>query len=76
MTCPSPRPPILGYTEHDVATIAHREGAEVVIAYRRAIEEMPATKHEVASVTREGVQIMACVAPVSAVAGRTGAPPR
>lgn len=69
---PKPEAAILGYTEHDVATIAHREGAEVVIAYRRAVEEMPATKHEVASVTREGVQIMACVAPVSAVRGPDG----
>jgi len=69
---PKPEAAILGHTEHDVATIAQREGADVIIAYRRAVEEMPATKHEVASVTREGVEIMACVAPVSAVIGSDG----
>ena len=69
---PKPEAAILGQTEHDVATIAHREGADVVIAYRRQIEEMPATKHELEAVTREGVRIMACVAPVSVVHGPDG----
>ena len=69
---PKPEAAILGYLESDVANIAHREGAEVAIVYRRAVEEMPATKHEVASVTREGVHIVACVAPVSVVTGPDG----
>ena len=47
-------------------------GAEAIVAYRRAVEEMPATKHEAASITREGVQITACGAPVSAVIGQDG----
>ena len=44
----------------------------MLIAYRRTVAEMPATKHEVEAVTREGVRIMTCVAPVAAVLGPDG----
>ncbi|OGA25120.1 MAG: glutamate synthase [Betaproteobacteria bacterium RIFCSPLOWO2_02_FULL_65_24] len=63
---------VLGQLEHDVATVAREEGANVIVAYRRTVEEMPAAKHEVEAVTREGVRIMACVAPVAAVLGPDG----
>ena len=63
---------VLGQMEHDVATAARQEGADVLIAYRRTVAEMPATKHEVEAVTREGVRIMTCVAPVAAVLGPDG----
>ena len=69
---PATKDPDLGQMEHDVATAAQQEGANVLIAYRRTVEEMPATKHEVEAVTREGVRIMACVAPVAAVLGPDG----
>jgi len=65
----APEDAVLGQLEHDVATVAHHEGTSVIIAYRRAVAEMPAAKHEVEAVTREGVRIMACVAPVSVVLG-------
>ena len=68
----APKEPVLGQMEHDVATAAQREGADVLIAYRRTVAEMPATKHEVEAVTREGVRIMTCVAPVAAVLGPDG----
>ena len=64
--------PVLGQMEQDVATAAQQEGADVLIAYRRTVAEMPATKHEVEAVTREGVRIMTCVAPVAAVLGPDG----
>lgn len=64
-TAPASNDAVLGQFEHDVATAAQQEGASVVIAYRRTVAEMPAAKHEVEAVTREGVRIMACVAPVS-----------
>jgi len=68
----APKDPVLGQMEQDVATAAQHEGADVLIAYRRTVAEMPATKHEVEAVTREGVRIMTCVAPVSAVLGADG----
>ena len=67
-----PKDPVLGQMEQDVATAAQQEGADVLIAYRRTVAEMPATKHEVEAVTREGVRIMTCVAPVAAVLGPDG----
>jgi len=69
---PASEEAVLGQMEHDVATAAQQEGANVLIAYRRTVAEMPATKHEVEAVTREGVRIMACVAPVAAVLGPDG----
>ena len=68
----APKEPVLGQMEQDVAKAAQQEGADVLIAYRRTIAEMPATKHEVEAVTREGVRIMTCVAPVSVVLGADG----
>ena len=69
---PASQEAVLGQLEHDVATVAREEGANVIVAYRRTVEEMPAAKHEVEAVTREGVRIMACVAPVAAVLGPDG----
>ena len=69
---PASEEAVLGQMEHDVATAAQQEGANVLIAYRRTVAEMPATKHEVEAVTREGVRIMTCVAPVAAVLGPDG----
>ncbi len=67
-----PEHAVLGQLEHDVATVAQREGAEVTVAYRRPVEQMPAARHEIEAVTREGVHIMTCVAPVSVVRGADG----
>jgi NADPH-dependent glutamate synthase beta subunit-like oxidoreductase len=69
---PAPQEAVMSQLEQDVATAAQQEGADVLIAYRRTIAEMPATKHEVEAVTREGVRIMTCVAPVAAVLGPDG----
>ncbi len=44
-----------------------RQSSEVVIAYRRHVQEMPCTKHELEAVIEEGVEIQPCVAPVSVV---------
>jgi NADPH-dependent glutamate synthase beta subunit-like oxidoreductase len=63
---------ILGHTAHDVATIAHRQGAEVTIVYRRPVAKMPATKMEIEHVTQEGVKIRDSLAPVSVVVGDDG----
>ncbi len=49
-----------------------RQSSEVVIAYRRHVQEMPCTKHELEAVIEEGVEIQPCVAPVSVVKDAAG----
>ncbi len=49
-----------------------RQSAEVVIAYRRHVVEMPASKHEIDAVVEEGVEIQPCVAPVEVVKDENG----
>ncbi len=49
-----------------------RQSAEVVIAYRRHVQEMPASKHEIDAVVQEGVEIQPCVAPVCVVKDENG----
>jgi len=63
---------VLGHTAHDVATVAKKDGAEVLLAYRRPIEKMPAAEHEVEAALREGVSIRGSLAPVEVVLGDDG----
>ncbi|HIO15015.1 MAG TPA: FAD-dependent oxidoreductase [Chromatiales bacterium] len=63
---------VLGFTAHDVATTAVREGAEVLLAYRRPIEKMPAAEHEVLEAEREGVQIKGSLMPVEVIKSDDG----
>ncbi|MCR4303242.1 MAG: NAD(P)-binding protein [Gallionella sp.] len=49
-----------------------RQSAEVIIAYRRHVQEMPASKHELDAVIQEGVEIQPCVAPVCVVKDENG----
>jgi NADPH-dependent glutamate synthase beta subunit-like oxidoreductase len=63
---------VLGQTEHDVATIAKREGADVTVVYRRPIEKMPAARQEIENVLQEGVKIRGSLAPVEVVLGSDG----
>jgi len=67
-----PESVVLGQTVHDVATVAQRQGAEVMIVYRRPLDKMPATRMEIEHVTQEGVQIRTSLAPVSVVVGDDG----
>jgi NADPH-dependent glutamate synthase beta subunit-like oxidoreductase/Pyruvate/2-oxoacid:ferredoxin oxidoreductase delta subunit len=62
-----PEAVVLGQTTHDVALSAKRQGAEVIIVYRRPLDKMPATKQEIEHVTQEGVQIMTSLLPVGVV---------
>ncbi|MEO5374764.1 MAG: NAD(P)-binding protein [Alphaproteobacteria bacterium] len=63
---------ILGHTVHDVASVARREGADVWIVYRRPIDKMPATKHELESVQNEGVVIKESLVPLEVIRGADG----
>lgn len=62
-----------GNTAMDAAAVARRVGdqgktqANVVIAYRRTVAEMPADKHELDAVVTSGVVMNPCVIPVSVV---------
>ncbi|HEC29567.1 MAG TPA: FAD-dependent oxidoreductase [Gammaproteobacteria bacterium] len=63
---------VLGHTAHDVATAAKKEGAEVMLAYRRPVDKMPAAEHEVDAAQREGVSIRGSITPVEVVLGDDG----
>ncbi|MBF0560543.1 MAG: NAD(P)-binding protein [Alphaproteobacteria bacterium] len=67
-----PESVILGQTVHDVASVARREGADVWIVYRRPIDKMPATKHELDSVIQEGVAIKESLVPLEVIRGADG----
>jgi Pyruvate/2-oxoacid:ferredoxin oxidoreductase delta subunit len=55
-----------------VATAAKRQGAEVILTYRRPVESMPAAQHEVDAAYSEGVELQGNVAPVEVVLGDDG----
>lgn len=63
---------VLGHTAHDVADIANREGAEVMLISRQPIENMNAAKHEIDDATREGVEIVGSLNPVKVILGDDG----
>ena len=63
---------IRNLTAHDVATAASREGSEVLLIYRRPIEQMPAAEHEVVTAEQEGVKIRGSLAPVELVIDEDG----
>ncbi|MCP4696320.1 MAG: NAD(P)-binding protein [Gammaproteobacteria bacterium] len=67
-----PENTILGYTTHDVAEAARREGADVWIVYRRPISKAPATKHELDAIIAEGVEIHESLAPLEVIRGEDG----
>jgi NADPH-dependent glutamate synthase beta subunit-like oxidoreductase len=67
-----PEAVIRNLTAHDVAATASREGSEVMLIYRRPIENMPAAEHEVVTAEKEGIKIRGSLAPVELVLGEDG----
>jgi len=63
---------ILNQTAQDVASAAKREGAEVLLVYRRPIDKMPAARHEVESAELEGVKLRGSIAPLEVIKGEDG----
>jgi glutamate synthase (NADPH/NADH) small chain len=63
---------VLGQTAHDVADVAAREGADVMLISRQPIENMNAAKHEIDDATREGVEIQGSLSPVKVIVGDNG----
>ena len=67
-----PEAVVLNQTAQDVATTAKREGCDVLLVYRRPIEKMPAARHEVEAIQKEGVKIRGSLTPVEVVLGEDG----
>jgi len=63
---------VMGHTAHDVASSAVREGANVILMSRAAVEDMNAAEHEITDALREGVSVQGCLSPVSIVRGDDG----
>lgn len=63
---------IMGYTAHDVAITAKKEGAVVVLTSLFPVEEMTAAEHEVADARREGIEIQGGVMPLEVVKDAAG----
>ncbi|MEM7564818.1 MAG: NAD(P)-binding protein, partial [Pseudomonadota bacterium] len=61
-----------GFTAHDSAYAAAREGAEVTLTSLFERAEMTATEHEVEDALREGVTILDGVMPVEIIVGEDG----
>ncbi len=63
---------VLNQTAQDVAMTANKQGASVILAYRRPVDKMPAALHEVEAAEREGVELRGSLVPVSVVVGEDG----
>jgi NADPH-dependent glutamate synthase beta subunit-like oxidoreductase/Pyruvate/2-oxoacid:ferredoxin oxidoreductase delta subunit len=63
---------VLGHTAHDVATAAKKDGAEVILTYRRPVDKMPVAQYEIEAANSEGVEIRGSLAPVEVIKGEDG----
>jgi Pyruvate/2-oxoacid:ferredoxin oxidoreductase delta subunit len=63
---------LAGHTAHDVASIAARQGVEVILVSRATIDKMAANKHEIEQAQAEGINIIGGVTPVAIIKGADG----
>ncbi len=63
---------LAGHAAHDVASIAARQGVEVVLISRATVDKMAANKHEIEQAQAEGIEIIGGVTPVGIVKGPDG----
>ena len=63
---------LAGHAAHDVASIAARQGVEVVLISRATVDKMAANKHEVEQAQSEGIEIIGGVTPVAVVKDANG----
>ena len=63
---------LAGHAAHDVASIAARQGVDVVLISRATIDKMAANKHEVEQAKAEGIEIVGGVTPVAVVKDASG----
>jgi glutamate synthase (NADPH/NADH) small chain len=67
-----PEAVIHNHTAHDVAATASRDGSEVLLIYRRPIENMPAAEHERITARKEGIELRGNLVPKELVIGPDG----
>ena len=67
-----PESVVLGYAAHDAASLAARQGAEVLLISRQPLEGMNASQQEIDDALREGVTIRGSLNPVEVVLGADG----
>ena len=63
---------VLGYTAHDVVDIANKEGADVTLISRQAIDGMSAAQHEIDDALREGVHVQGALNPIEVILDGNG----
>lgn len=63
---------VMGQVAHDVANVAAREGADVMLISRQPISGMSAAQHEIDDATREGVEVQGKLSPVEVIMGDDG----
>ncbi len=63
---------LLGFTAHDVAGTAKREGVDATLTSLFPIEEMTAAEHEREDAKREGVDLRGGVMPLEVIKGEDG----
>ena len=63
---------VLGYTAHDAARTAAKQGADVMLISRQPVEKMNAAKHEIDDATREGVKIEGALQPMEVIKDANG----
>ncbi len=63
---------VWGYTAHDVASSARREGSQVTLTSLLPVEQMMAAKHERDDAKREGVDMKGGVMPLKIIQGEDG----
>ena len=63
---------VLGYTAHDAAKTAAKQGADVMLISRQPIDKMNAAKHEIDDAIREGVKIQGALQPLEVIKDANG----
>ena len=63
---------VLGYTAHDAAKTAAKQGADVMLISRQPIDKMNAAKHEIDDAMREGVKIQGALQPLEVIKDANG----
>ncbi len=63
---------ITSNTTQTIAEGSKKEDADVILAYRRPVDQMPATEHEVVAAEREGVELRGSLVPISVVTDDSG----
>ena len=63
---------VLGHTAHDVANIAARDGADVMLISRQSVDKMNAAKHEIDDALKEGVKIRGALQPIEVLLDGNG----